>query len=165
MFYNFIGFNVISLRGATFIARCHWLKLEMMYIHLAISRVIDRSLIVAVVRESSLVSKVNMYLFKFASLSYHSFRSFYVAEGEKSLGTCFRSSERKAVSTPPFQIDFTQHSSGRFERQIFASLSYSGKNRVALCSQIKPIACCGLYGIGIRFGPNNLKRKAQCGSD
>ena len=54
-----------------------------------------------------------MYIFKFASLSYHSFRSFYVAEGEKSLGTCFRSSERKAVSTPPFRVDFTQHSSAR----------------------------------------------------
>ena len=65
----------------------------------AISRVIDRSLIVTVVRESSLVNKVIMYIFKFASLSYHSFRSFYVAEGEKSLGTCFRSSKRKALST------------------------------------------------------------------
>ena len=35
---------------------------------------------------------------KFACLSCHSFRSFYMVDGGKS---CFRSSERKVVPTPP----------------------------------------------------------------
>ena len=54
---------------------------------------------------------------------------------------------------------------GRFERRIFASFSYSRKYRIDLCSQIKPIAYCWLYGFLIRFSPNNLKREARCGSD
>ena len=47
---------------------------------------------------------------KFACLSCHSFRSFYMVDGGKS---CFRSSERKVVSTPPLRADFTQQSSPR----------------------------------------------------
>ena len=39
-----------------------------------------------------------MYILKFACLSYHSFRSFYMADGGKRCGTCFGSSERKAMS-------------------------------------------------------------------
>ena len=58
-----IGFKVIYLRVATYIAWCHWVKLEMTY--RCIARVIDRSLIIAVGWMSSLVSKINMYISKF----------------------------------------------------------------------------------------------------
>ena len=47
----------------------------------------------------------------------------------------------------------------------FPGSFYSRKYRIDLFSQIKPIASCWLYGIGICFSPNNLKRKARCGSD
>ena len=75
-----------------------------------------------------------------------------MVDGGKS---CFRSSEREVVSTPPLRADFhptaeliegTANSrrraqvTGRFERQIFSGLSYSRKYRIALCSHIKPIA-------------------------
>ena len=48
----------------------------------------------------------------------------------------------------------------------FLTTAYNRKYGIDLCSQVKPIAYnCGLYGIGIHFNPNNLKRKACCGSD
>ena len=47
---------------------------------------------------------------KFACLSYHSFRTFYMVDGGQS---CFRSCERKVVSRPPLRADFTQQSSPR----------------------------------------------------
>jgi len=59
---------------------------------------------------------------KFACLSYHSFRRFYMIDGVKS---CFRSSERKEVSTPPLQADFTQQSSLRSSHGPFLTAEVS----------------------------------------
>ena len=39
------------------------------------------------------------------------------------------------------------------------------KYRIDVCSQMKPIAYCELYGIGIHFNPSNFKHKPCCGSD
>ena len=44
------------------------------------------------------VGKGKSICMKFACLSYHSLRSFHMVDGGKS---CFRSSERRVVSTPP----------------------------------------------------------------
>ena len=54
-----------------------------------------------------------MNVSKFECLSYHRFRSFYMADGGKSFDTCFRSSKQKAGSTPPLRAYFKQQSSPR----------------------------------------------------
>ena len=53
---------------------------------------------------------------------------------------------------------------GLFNRKIFSSLTHSRKYRIDVCSQMKPIAYCELYGIGIHFNPSNFKHKPCCGS-
>ena len=109
---------------------------------------------------------------KFACLSYHSFRSFYMVDGGKS---CFRSSKRKVVSTPPLRADFTQQSSPcsshgplRKTNLCQAFLQQEVSHRFMFTHKSYCLFNCWLYGIGIRFSPNNLKqmkRKARCGSD
>ena len=129
----------------------------------AIARVFGRFMICAVVwpRKSICI--------KFACLSYHSFRSFYMVDGGKS---CCRSSERKVVSTPPLRADFTQRSSPRSSHgplqktSIFhAFLQEEVSHRFMFTHKTFWLFNCWLYGIGIRFSPNNLKRKARFGSD
>ena len=106
---------------------------------------------------------------KFACLSYHSFRSFYMVDGGKS---CFRSSERKVVSTPPFRADFTQQSSPRSSHGLLrktnlcrAFLQQEVSHLFMFTHKTYCLFNSWLYGIGIRFIPNNLKRKARCGSN
>ena len=106
---------------------------------------------------------------KFACLRYHSFRSFYIVDGGKS---CFRSSERKVVSTPPLRADFTQQSSPRSSQGLLrktnlcrAFLQQEVSHLFMFTHKTYCLFNCWLYGIGIRFIPNNLKRKARCGSD
>ena len=100
---------------------------------------------------------------KFACLSYHSFRSFYMVDGGKS---CCRSSERKVVSTPPLRADFTQQSSPRSSHgplrktNIFhAFLQEEVSHRFIFTHKTYWLFNCWLYGIGIRFSPNNLNAK------
>ena len=119
MLYNSIGFNVIPWDLQLIwrdVIRFNWKSLWR--IRFAIARVFDlvfssQSISLRCFVGVSLVSKINTYILKFACLSYHSFRSFYMADEGKSCGTCFRSSERKAVSTPPLRADFIQQSSPR----------------------------------------------------
>ena len=106
---------------------------------------------------------------KFASLRYHSFRSFYMVDGGKS---CFRSSERKVVSTPPLRADFFQQSSPRSSHGLLrkanlcrALLQQEVSHLFMFTHKTYCLFNCWLYGIGIRLIPNNLKRKARCGSD
>ena len=106
---------------------------------------------------------------KFACLSCHSFRSFYMVDGRKS---CFRSSVRKVVSTPPLRADFTQQSSPRSSHGLLrktnldrAFLQQEVSHRFMCTHKTYCLFNCWLYGIGIRFSPHNLKRKARCGSD
>ena len=101
---------------------------------------------------------------KFACLSYHSFRSFYMVGKSR-----FRSSERKVTSI-----------ASRFQPAVVAALKLratskdkslpgfltAGSIASIYVHRLKPIAYCWLYGIGIHFSPNNdLKSKARCGSD
>ena len=92
-----------------------------------------------------------------------------MVDGGKS---CFRSSERKVVSTPPLRADFTQQSSLRSSHgplrktNLFqAFLQQEVSHRFMFTHNTCCLFNCWLYGIGIRFSPNNLKRKARCGSD
>ena len=99
----------------------------------------------------------------FGCLRYHSFRSFYIVDGGKS---CFRSSERKVVSTPPLRADFTQQSSPLRKTNLCqAFLPQEVSHRFIFTHKTYCLFNCWLYGIGICFSPNNLKRKARCGSD
>ena len=93
---------------------------------------------------------------KFACLSYHSFRS----------------SQRKVVSTPPLPGDFTQQSSLRSSHGPLrktnlcqAFLQQEVSHRFMFTHKTNCLFNCSLYGIGILFNPNNLKRKARCASD
>ena len=115
----------------------------------------------------SLVRKINMYkacMFKLSQLS----KSLH-GRRKKKLLSKFRT--KGSVNTSI---------ASRFHLTVVAALnlraapkdkslpgfSYSRNYRIDLCSQIKTIAYCWLYGIGIRFNPNNhLKCKARCGSD
>ena len=85
----------------------------------------------------------------------------------KKLLSKFRT--KSSVNTSIMRADSRRRAqvTGCFERQIFAKLSYSRKYRIDLFSHTKPIAnlVVGLKGNGICFSPNNLKRKARCGSD
>ena len=90
-----------------------------------------------------------------------------MVDGGKS---CFRSSERKEVSTHPLGADFTQQSSPRSSHgplrrtnlyQVFLQQEVS--HRFMVTHKTYCLFNCWLYGIGIRFSPNNLKRKARCG--
>ena len=92
-----------------------------------------------------------------------------MVDGGKS---CFRSSERKVVSTPPLRADFTQQSSPRSSHGPLrktnlcrAFLQQEVSHRFMFTHKTYCLFNCWLYGIGIRFSPNNLKRKARCGSD
>ena len=113
-----------------------------------------------------------MNVSKFECLSYHNFRSFYTygqAE-EKVLILAFEVPNEKQgqhLRCEPISNN-SRHRvqvTGRFGRQIFSRLSYRRKYRIDLCSQIKPIAYCGLFCFGIHFSLNNLMRKACCGGD
>ena len=106
---------------------------------------------------------------KFACLSYHSFRKFYMVDWGKS---CFRSSERKVVSTPPLRAAFTQQSSPRSSHGLLrktnlfqAFLQQEVSHRFMFTHKTCYLFNCWLYGIGVRLSPNNLKRKARCGDD
>ena len=99
-----------------------------------------------------------MYILKVACLSYQSFRSFYMADGGKSLVLAFEvPNEKQCQHCEPISPNSRRRAQamGRFERQIFAGLSYSRKYRIDLCSHIKPIAFCGLYG-SARFAANPI---------
>ena len=92
-----------------------------------------------------------------------------MVDGGKS---CFRSSERKVVSTPPLRADFTQQSSPRSSHGLLrktnlfqAFLQQEVSHRFMFTHKTCYLFNCWLYGIGIRFSPNNLKRKARCGND
>ena len=147
MLYNFVGFNVIPCDVQLIwrdVIGFNWKwRVSTSPLHVFSTVYSLRSRFVGV---SSLVSKINMYILKFACLSNHSFLSFYMADGGKRFGTCFRSSERKAVSTPPLRADFIQQSSPRssygplWKTNLFHGPLYSRKYRIDLCSQIEPIA-------------------------
>lgn len=81
---------------------------------------------------------------------------------------CFRSSERKVVSTHLLRADFTQQSSLRSShgslRKTNAFLQQKVSLRFMFTHKTYCLLNCWLYGIGIRFSPNNLKRKALCGN-
>ena len=86
--------------------------------------------------------------------------------------SCFRSSERKVVSTPPLRVDFTQQSLPRSSHGLLrktnlcrAFLPQEVSHRFMFTHKTYCLFNCWLYGIGIRFSPNNLKTKARCGSD
>ena len=116
---------------------------------------------------------------KFAYASYHSFRSFYMVDNihysyanqwrgiqQLSRGkSCFRRSERKVVSTPPLRADFTQQSSPRPSHGPLrktnlcqAFLQQEVSHRFMFTHKTYCLFNCWLYGIGIHFSPNNLKR-------
>ena len=102
---------------STYMAWCHWFNWKWR-IRFAIARVStlysSQSMSLrCFVGVSSQVSKINMNVSKFECLSYHNFRSFYMTGGGKSFDTCFRSSKRKAGSTPPLRAYFKQQSSPR----------------------------------------------------
>ena len=92
-----------------------------------------------------------------------------MVDGGKS---CFKSSERKVASTPPLRADFTQQSSPRSSHRLLrktnlfqAFLQQEVSHRFMFIHKTCYLFNCWLYGIGIRFSPNNLKRKARCGND
>ena len=92
-----------------------------------------------------------------------------MVDGGKS---CFRSCERKVVSTPPLRADFTQQSFPRSSHGLLrktnlcrAFLQQEVSHRFMSTHKTFCLLNCRLYGIWIRFSPNNLKRKARCGSD
>ena len=92
-----------------------------------------------------------------------------MVDGGKS---CFRSSERKVVSTPPLRADLTQQLSPRTSHgplrktTLFqAFLQQEVSHRFVFTYKTCCLFNCWLYGIVILFSPNNLKRKALCGSD
>ena len=111
-----------------------------------------------------------MNVSKFECLSYHNFQSFYMADGGKSLILAFEVPNEKQgqhLRCKPISNN-SRHRvrvTGRFGKQIFSRLSYRRKYRIDLCSQIKPIAYCGLFCFGIHFSLNNLIRKVCCGGD
>ena len=85
-----------------------------------------------------------------------------MVDGRKS---CFRSSVRKVVSTPPLRVDFTQQSSPRSSHGLLrktnlcrAFLQQEVSHRFMFTHKTYCLFNCWLYGIGIRFSPNNLKR-------
>ena len=91
-----------------------------------------------------------------------------MVDGGKS---CFRSSERKVVSTHPLGADFTQQSLPRSSHGPLrktnlwqAFLQQEVSHRFMVTHKTYCLFNCWLYGIGIRFSPNNLKCKARCGS-
>ena len=92
-----------------------------------------------------------------------------MVDGRKS---CFRSSVRKVVSTPPLRADFTQQSSPHSKSRAASKdkswptfLQQEVSHRFLSTHKTYCVFNCWLYGIGIRFSPHNLKRKARCGSD
>ena len=88
-----------------------------------------------------------------------------MVDGGKS---CFRSSERKVVSTPPLRANSTQQSSPpRSSHGLLTktNLCRAFSHRFMFTHKTYCLFDCWLYGIGMRFSPNNLKRKARCGSD
>ena len=75
-------------------------------------------------------------------------------------------------STTPLRTDFTQQSSPRSSHGLLrktnlcrAFLQQEVSHRFMFTHKTYCLFNCWLYGIGIRFSPNNLKRKARCGSD
>jgi len=158
MLYNFIGFIVISLRCATYMACCHWLQ----------RITTPLQVFSAVSWATRFFGEGKSICIKFACLSYHSVRSFFMVDGGKS---CFRSSERKVVSTHPLWADFNQQSLPRSSHGPLrktnlcqAFLQQEVSHRFMVTHKTYCLFNCWLYGIGIRFSPNNLKRKARCGS-
>ena len=96
-------------------------------------------------------------MYKIACLSYHSFGSFYMVDGGKS---CFRSLQRKQ-SSPRLS-----HGLLRKTNLFWAFLQQQEvSHRFMFTHKTYCLFNCRRYGIGIRFSPNNLKRKARCGSD
>ena len=92
-----------------------------------------------------------------------------MVDGGKS---CFRSSERKLVSTPSLRADFTQQSSPRSSHGPLrktnlcqAFLQQEVSHRFMFTHKTYCLFNCWLYCIGIRFSRNNFKHKARCGSD
>ena len=90
---------------------------------------------------------------KFACLSYHSVRSFLMVDGGKS---CFRSTERKVVSTHPLGADFTQQSLPRSSHGPLwktnlcqAFLQQEVSHRFMFAHKTYCLFNCWLYGIGI----------------
>jgi len=108
-------------------------------------------------------------MYKVCMFKLSQLRSFFMVDGGKS---CFRSSERKVVSAPPLRADFTQQSSPRSSHGLLlktnlcrAFLQQEVSHLFMFTHKTYCLFNCWLYGIGIRFIPNNLKRKARCGSD
>ena len=76
------------------------------------------------------------------------------------------------MSTPPLPADFTQQSSPRSSHGPLrktnlcqAFLQQEVSHRFMFTHKTNCLFNCSLYGIGILFSPNNLKRKARCDSD
>ena len=74
--------------------------------------------------------------------------------------------------TSIMRADFTQQSSPRSSHGPLrkanlcqAFLQQEVSHRFIFTQKTYCQFSCWLYGIGIRFSPNNLKRKARCGSD
>ena len=88
----------------------------------------------------------------------------------KKLLSKFRT--KSSVNTSIMRADFTQQSSPRSSHGPLrkanlcqAFLQQEVSHRFIFTHKTYCQFSCWLYGIGIRFSPNNLKRKARCGSD
>ena len=126
--YNFIAFIVISLRCATIIEfNWKWRNTSQLHVFSAVSW------------SAWFFGRGKSICIKFACLSYHSFRRFYMVDGGKS---CFRSSEREVVSTPVHcEPIFTQQSSPRSSHGPLRKTNLfwaflRRKYRIDLCSHI-----------------------------
>ena len=93
---------------------------------------------------------------------------FFVGRRRKKLLSKYRT---KIVSTHPLGADFTQQSLPRSSQGPLrktnlcqASLPQEVSHRFMFTHKTYCLFNCWLYGIAIRFSPNNLKRKARCGS-
>ena len=157
MLYNLIGFIVISLRCATYMACCHWLQLEMTY-YFAIARVFGRFM--------SYV--VNQYVYKVCMFKLSQRSKFFHGRRRKKLLSKFRT--KSSVNTSigsrfhPTVVAALKSRPLRKTNLCQAFLQQEVSHRFMVTHKTYCLFNCWLYGIGIRFCPNNLKRKARCGS-
>ena len=137
MLYNFIGFIVISLRCATYMACCHWLQLEMTH-YFAIAHVFGRFMSYAVLWWR----KINMYKVCMFKLSQRS--KFFYGRRRKKLLSKFRT--KSSVNTSigsrfhPTVVAALKSRAASKDKSLPCRLFYSRKYRIDLWSHIKPIA-------------------------
>ena len=155
---------------ATYMLWHHWFQLEMTkMLHHCMCfwpLILCSWFFCPVLWESLLKGIKSIRIFQVCMLKLSPLSKFLHGRWRKKLW-CLSFSEQKAVSTPPVKANFIQQSSpcSSYGPLWKRNLSYSRKYRINFCSQLRPIAYCGLQGFGIHFSPNNLECKAPCDSN